>query len=136
MEALRVNMNEIEKVWPVVSEYVSVLHTKEQYENAVRMLDALIDKVGEAENHPLASLMETLGTLIENYENQHFPEPASDPVGVLKYLMAEHDLVQGDLSEIGSQGVVSEILSGKRELNIRQIKALSSRFNVSPAVFL
>lgn len=80
--------------------------------------------------------METLETLIESYENQYFPEPASDPVGVLKYLMEEHDLKQDDLSEIGSQGVVSEILNRKRELNIRQVKTLSHRFNVSPAIFL
>jgi HTH-type transcriptional regulator/antitoxin HigA len=50
--------------------------------------------------------------------------------------MEEHGLKQLDLSEIGSQGVVSEILSGKRQLNIRQIKILSKRFKVSPAVFI
>jgi HTH-type transcriptional regulator/antitoxin HigA len=104
--------------------------------NAVRILDELMEKVGEDENHPLASLMEILGTLIENYESRHFPETASDPVGTLKFLMKEHDLKQSDLSEIGSQGVVSEILKGRRELNVRQIKTLSQRFNVSPAVFL
>ncbi len=76
-----------------------------------------------------------LGALIECYETQHFPEPVSDQIGVLKFLMDEHGLKQGDLSEIGSQGVVSEILNRKRELNVRQIKTLSSRFNVSPAVF-
>ena len=114
----------------------SLPHTEEQYDNAVRILDELIDQVGEDENHPLASLMEILGTLIENYESQHFPETSSDPVGVLTFLMKEHGLKQGDLSDIGSQGVVSEILTGKRELNVRQIKALSHRFNVSPAVFL
>ncbi|MFC2155335.1 type II toxin-antitoxin system HigA family antitoxin [Acidobacteriota bacterium] len=130
------NINEMEKVWPLVSRFVSVPHTKREYENAVKILDELIDKIGEAENHPLASLMETLGTLIESYESQHLQEPASDPVGVLKYLMDEHGLKQEDLSEIGSQGVVSEILNRKRELNIRQVKALSHRFNVSPAVFL
>jgi HTH-type transcriptional regulator/antitoxin HigA len=40
------------------------------------------------------------------------------------------------MKEIGSQGVVSEVLSGKRSLNSRQIKALSERFGVSPAVFI
>jgi len=136
MGVSNVKTNEIVKVWPLVSQFVSVPHTEEQYENAVRILDELIEKVGEDENHPLASLMETLGTLIESYENRHFPEIASDPVGVLNFLMNEHGLKQGDLSEIASQGVVSEILKGKRELNVRQIKALSRRFNVSPAVFL
>jgi HTH-type transcriptional regulator/antitoxin HigA len=50
--------------------------------------------------------------------------------------MEEHNLKQSDLSEIGSQGVVSEILNGKRTLNVAQIKALSKRFKVSPAVFI
>jgi HTH-type transcriptional regulator/antitoxin HigA len=50
--------------------------------------------------------------------------------------MSEHDLRQTDLPEIGSQGVVSEVLTGKRELNTRQIKRLAKRFNVSPAVFI
>jgi HTH-type transcriptional regulator/antitoxin HigA len=45
-------------------------------------------------------------------------------------------LKQKDLPELGSQGVVSEILSGKRELNLRQIKALSKRFNVPVSVFV
>jgi HTH-type transcriptional regulator/antitoxin HigA len=55
---------------------------------------------------------------------------------VLKYLMEEHDLTQSDLPEIGSQGVVSEVLRGKRELNVHQIKKLAARFHVSPAAFL
>jgi HTH-type transcriptional regulator/antitoxin HigA len=129
-------LNEMEKVLPLVSSFVTVLHTQEQYDNAVRVLDELMEKIGDDENHPLASLMEILGTLIENYESSHFQETASDPVGTLKFLMKEHGVKQGDLSEIGSQGVVSEILKGRRELNVRQIKALSHRFNVSPAVFV
>ncbi|MDA3897027.1 MAG: helix-turn-helix domain-containing protein [Desulfobacteraceae bacterium] len=50
--------------------------------------------------------------------------------------MEEHGMKQSDLHEIGSQGVISEILSGKRQINIRQIKILSKRFKVSPAVFI
>ena len=51
--------------------------------------------------------------------------------------MKEQGLNQADLKEIGSQGVVSEILTGKRKLNIEQIKKISSnRFNVSPLVFI
>ena len=52
------------------------------------------------------------------------------------FLMEEHGLTQSDLPEIGSQGVVSDILRGKRELNVRQIRALAKRFQVSPAVFI
>jgi HTH-type transcriptional regulator/antitoxin HigA len=55
---------------------------------------------------------------------------------MLKYLMEPHGVRQADLAEIGSQGVVSEILSGKRQLNLRQIRALAARFHVLPSVFL
>lgn len=102
----------------------------------IEVLDALIDIVRDDETHPLANLMDVLGTLIETYETETIPEPDADPIGVLKLLMEEHNLKQKDLPELGSQGVVSEILSGKRELNIRQIKALSTRFNLPAAVFI
>jgi HTH-type transcriptional regulator/antitoxin HigA len=55
---------------------------------------------------------------------------------MLRFLMEEHSLKQSDLPEIGSQSLVSEILSGKRELNVRQIRALAKRFGVSPAAFI
>jgi HTH-type transcriptional regulator/antitoxin HigA len=80
--------------------------------------------------------MDVVGVLIETYENEHIPEPTSDPISVLKYFMEEYDLKQKDLAELGSQGVVSEILNGKRELNVRQIKALSERFKVPVSVFV
>ncbi len=135
-EAIREELEEIARIWPIASKVVSVIHTEEQYEYAVKAIDKLIDMVDEDEDHPLASLMETIGTRIEEYENEHDPEPKGDPIGCLRYLMDEHNLKQSDLKELGSQGVVSEILSGRRKLNVRQIKKLSKRFNVSPSVFI
>jgi transcriptional regulator with XRE-family HTH domain len=55
---------------------------------------------------------------------------------VLAYLMESHQLRQADLPEVGNQPVVSQVLSGKRRLNARQIAALARRFNVSADVFL
>jgi HTH-type transcriptional regulator / antitoxin HigA len=135
MQKSTIKIKEIAKVWPVASKAVSVLRGQNQYYNAVKLLDELIEHVDD-ENHPLASLMETLSILIERYENQHYPEPTSKPVDCLIYLMKERNLKQGDLSDIGRQGVVSEILNGKRDLNVRQIKILSERFKVSPSVFI
>ena len=124
------------KAWPAFLKVLSVPHKAAEYKKAVEFLDKLIDEAGENEKHPLASLMETLSVIVEAYENQHVPESTGDPVSSLKALMKEHGLNQKDLSEIGSQGVVSEILNGKRHLNIRQIQALSKRFGVASAVFL
>ncbi len=132
---LSVDLKKTAKLWPSISDTLCVPHNKVQYERAVKRLDELIDEVGENEKHPLASLMETISTLIEEYENDNVPELLGEPVNTLKEFMREHELHQADLSEIGSQGVVSEILSGKRELNVRQIEKLSKMFNVSPAVF-
>ncbi|MBT8366923.1 MAG: helix-turn-helix domain-containing protein [Deltaproteobacteria bacterium] len=133
---MNTQLEEIAKIWPGIQNIFSVPHNQKEYNRLVHILDGLIDEVGENESDPLASLMETLGSLIESYEVQNIPEIEGNPNDTLKTLMKEHDLKQSDLSEIGSQGVISEILSGKRQLNIRQIKLLSKRFNVSPAVFM
>lgn len=66
------------KMWPTVAPFVYVPHSEAEYEQLVAMLDNLIDLVGQDENHPLASLMEVLGTLIEKYEDEHVPEPEYD----------------------------------------------------------
>ena len=60
--------------WTEVSKILYFPHTEKEYEEAVRLLDSLIDTVGEDETHPLASLMEILGVLIEKYEDEHVPE--------------------------------------------------------------
>ncbi len=61
-------------VWSSISEILYVPHTEEEYQDLVKLLDSLIDEVGEDETHPLASLMEIIGVLIEKYENEHIPE--------------------------------------------------------------
>ena len=129
-------IEKIAKIWPGIQNIFSVPHNQKEYKRLVHILDGLIDEVGENESHPLASLMETLGSLVESYEDQNIQIAEGSPSDVLKYLMEEHDLKQSDLPEIGSQGVISEILSGKRQFNVRQIKLLSDRFKVSPAVFM
>ena len=133
---MNIQLKEIAKVWPDIQPIFSVPHNEKDYNKLVNLLDSLIDEVGDNENHPLTSLMETIGTLIETYESQHVNEIAGNPIDTLNSLMKEHGLKQSDISEIGSQGVVSEILSGRRQLNVRQIKILSKRFRVSPAVFV
>ena len=129
-------LENIANVWPQIKNIFSVPHTETEYDTLVSMLDNLIDEIGENETHPLSSLMESLGNLIETYENKNIPMLSGNPIESLRFLMKEHNLKQSELPEIGSQGVVSEILKGTRNLNIRQIKKLSSKFNISPLVFI
>lgn len=125
----------IQNHWASIRPLLTIRNERE-YDLAVKRLNNLLDEIGANERHPLYGLLDTLGTLIYVYEEEHHPMPKSNGAEVLRFFMEEHDLKQSDLSEIGSQGVVSEILSGKRELNVRQIRDLAKRFHVSPAVFI
>ena len=115
---------------------LGVIRSKAEYDRAVAVLDTIIDEIGENEAHPLADLAEALGVFVEAYDKSHYQTPSPSPRAMLRFLMEQHDLGQSDLPEIGSQGVVSEFLSGKRSLNVRQISRLAKRFNVSPSVFV
>ncbi|MBT9096996.1 transcriptional regulator [Methylovulum psychrotolerans] len=130
------NLQAMMTSWQPIAPLVSVPYTESQYQERIALLNELIDEVGENEDHPLATLLDIVGMAVANYEQIHYPIPAAQPQDVLAYLMAEHQLKQTDLPEMGSQGVMSEILRGKRQLNIRQIQALSQRFKVSAQVFL
>ena len=127
--------NNLEAHWATIRPLLTIRNERD-YERAVKRMETLLDEIGSDERHPLYSLLDTLGTLLEAYEEQHYAIPDATGAGVLEYLMEEHGLTQSQLPEVGSQGVVSEVLSGKRELNVRQIRELSKRFKVSPAVFL
>ena len=118
------------------TEFIFVPTNEAEYDRLVELLDELTDIVRDDEGHPLAKMMDVIGVLVEDYEDEHVPEPEGDPISVLKYLMEVYELKQADLSELGSQGVVSEILNGKRDLNLRQVKALSERFKVPVSVFI
>jgi len=126
---------DVQTHWVSISPFLSIRNERE-YDVAVARLNGLLDEVGDNEHHPLYGLLDTLGTLIRAYEEKRYPIPTSGSAEMLRFFMEEHHLAQSDLPEIGSQGVVSEILNGKRELNLRQVRALASRFGVSPAVFI
>jgi len=67
-------VKKVERVWPSIAPMLFVPHKAEEYDQLVTLLDALVDLVGEDEKHPLASLMEIVGVLVEKYEDEHVPE--------------------------------------------------------------
>ena len=104
-------------------------YPKHDFSDARREFEAIIAAADPA--HPLGGLVEILADRIREYEGRVHPWPdTSTPASVLASLMDEHGLRQSDLPEIGSQGVVSEVLAGKRQLNLRQVRALAARFSV------
>lgn len=134
----RFDLKEAAQAWAALQSTtrISPIRGEQHYAEMVGLLNELIDAVRNNEDHPLSDLLEIVGELVSSYEATHFPIEDAAPRDVLRYLMEEHELTQSDLPEVGSQGVVSEILSGKRTMNTRQAKALAARFNVSPAVFI
>ena len=126
----------ITEVWPTISTVLHMPANEDDFNQLVEFSDYLMDISKGDELHPLMGLLDLVGTMIEEYERSHIPEPQGDPIECLKYLMNEHGLKQKDLKELGSPGVISEVLSKNRELNKRQIKALSERFNCNPAIFI
>lgn len=115
----------------------------QQHSEALSMTERLINFCQKHEDDKSVSLQDIYGyldaltALMELYEKKRFPIQRTTPSEMLAYLMNQHDLKQTDLGEeLGGQSVVSEILRGKRELNIRQIRGLSERFNVSAAIFI
>jgi len=62
------------QAWTNLKPILFIPRNKSEYEQLVIMFDNLIDEIGENENHPLASLMEMLAILIENYEQENVPE--------------------------------------------------------------
>ena len=104
----------------------------ESYTEILREFDRRIDTLTLAEQE-LAGL---LTLLIEDFEEKRFQLPRAEPVETLRFLMEQHGLAQKDLVDVfGTPSIISEILSGKRELNREQIKRLSVRFQVSPELF-
>jgi len=126
---------DLETNWAAIRPLLNI-RSERDYDRAVAWLNRLLDDIGTDERHPLYGLLDTLGTLVHAYEERHHPMPECTGADMLKFLMEEHGLTQSDLPEVGSQGVVSEILSGRRELNVRQIRSLATRFQVSPAAFV
>lgn len=122
--------------WNYIVPLVVRPESEADFEQLVSHLDALLDRVGDDEHHPLIRLVDIMSDAVSAYEAEHFQEPMGKGIDALRYLMEAHGLCQTDLPEIGSQGVVSEILNGRRELNLRQIRALAARFKVSPATFI
>ena len=104
----------------------------EAYTEVLYELDQRSKRLSSAEKE----LADLLTLLIEDFEEKRYPIPRAKPVDVVRFLMEQHNLLQKDLVDIfRTRSIVSEVLSGKRELNKEHIARLSARFHVSPEVF-
>ena len=113
------------------------IRNERDHAHMTSLMESLLQVIGDNGDHPLADFLDVISSLIEQYEETIFEDMKAEPREVLQLLMEQNGLTQSDLrDQVGTQGVVSEILAGHRQINARQAKALGERFRVSPAVFL
>ncbi len=112
------------------------IHSDDEYDRMVALMDSLLDEAGDNEDHPLSSLLDLVSDLVSKYDQEHFPIEPAEPKEVLRFLMDDRGLKQEDLSAVVPQSNLSAILSGKRKISATLAGKLGKYFGISPAVFL
>ncbi|PCI65502.1 MAG: transcriptional regulator [Gammaproteobacteria bacterium] len=122
--------------WNMVAPAIDCPQNQADYETLISNIQDAIELVENRSNSHLTGLIEAMATAAEKYEEKFVENLEGGALASLKYLIKLHGVRQSELKEIGSQGVVSEILNAKRSLTLRHVKELALRFNVSPSVFI
>ncbi len=111
-----------------------VIKNEQEYEAALARIDQLMDA---APGTPEGDELELLATLVEAYEDKHFPIGLPDPISAIRFRMEQAGLKQQDLVPyIGSRSKVSEVLAGKRPLSLKMIRALHHGLGIPAEVLL
>ena len=115
----------------------AAIHNEAENEQILAVMEGLMRK-GEANLSPEElRLLELLGVLVEKFEAQAYPLPDVPPHEMLKFMLAERGLRQKDLLPVfGSEGIISEVINGKRSITAKQAKSLGGFFQVSVALFI
>lgn len=113
---------------------IKLIKTEEDYKLALNKLEVIFDApIGTPESDEA----DVLALLVDEYEKQHYPIEAPDPIEAIKIRMEEMQLKQADLiPEIGGKSRVSEILNKKRKLTVEMIRNLAVRLNLSAGLLV
>jgi HTH-type transcriptional regulator/antitoxin HigA len=116
------------------------ISSEEENGRLLAIVDKLMSKGEESRSPEENALLELLVTLIEKFEAEHYQlekTSSSTPLSILKELMAARGAKPRDLwSVLGSKGLTSEILNGKRAISKRSSKALALFFHVQAELFI
>jgi HTH-type transcriptional regulator/antitoxin HigA len=113
---------------------IKPIHTDYDYNESMKSLAALW---GSAEGSPESDQLDVLATLIEKYEEEHFPMDLPDPVDAILFRMEQQGLSRKDLEPmIGTRNRVSEVLNRRRSMSIEMIRALHERLHIPAEVLI
>ena len=108
----------------------SIIHNDEEHADALAALDRLME-IDPESGTPEADELQLLALVIETYEKVRWPIGLPDPVDAIRFCMDQQGLTRRDLEPyIGSRARVSEVLSGKRALSMRMIRALHAGLDI------
>lgn len=119
----------------LLSQYVpQAIETEEEYDRILKIAEQLTFVKKTPEEKVLYKL---LVTLIEAYETENYPMDEATPHEILQHFMESSGTRQADLvGVIGSSGVVSEVVNGKRSISKAQAKVLGDYFKISSSLFI
>ena len=113
---------------------VKPIRTEQDYQDALNRLELIFDAIPDTKEGDEA---EILSLLIENYENEHYPIEAPDPIEAIRIRMEEMNLKQKDLvGVIGGKSRVSEVLNRKKRLTVDMIRELEKLLQISASVLV
>lgn len=114
---------------------VKPIRTEHEYDEAISRIDQLLDK-NPTSGTPEDDELDVLSTLMEAYEDKHYPTLPLDPINAIRAAMEERGMVQQDLVPIiGPKSRVSELMNRKRKPTLNEISALHQHLNIPLEVF-
>lgn len=112
------------------------IKNNQQYEKALSRAYTLMQK-GIKPDSKESDELEVLSILIKEYESEHFPVPKPNPIEAIKFRLEQMNMSEAELSEIlGYRSRKSEILSGKRKLNLTMIRKLTDKLHIPAEVLI
>jgi HTH-type transcriptional regulator/antitoxin HigA len=115
---------------------VRTLRDEDEYQTALRAVRPYFDAEPDA-GTAKAAHFDALVLLIEDYEAKHYPIPRAAPIDVLKFVMQANSYTRADLIAIlGSKARASDLLNGRREINLDQIRKISRAWHIPAAALI
>jgi len=112
-----------------------VIETEAENDRAIALAQELEHKANRSLEED--AILELLVTLIEKFEDKNYPISEGTPLRMLLHLMESNEIKQENLvGIIGSRGVVSEVVNGKRNISKAQAQALAEFFSVDVGLFI
>ena len=113
---------------------IKPLRRKADHESALKEIERLW---GSPRGTPEGDKLEVLATLVEAYEEQHFPIDPPDPIEAIRLRLEQQGLdARALVGIIGSRSRVFEVMQGRRALSLAMIRRLHERFGIPAEVLI